>query len=91
MYDERMGFPNLQRELTRARNTYLGSVRRLDETMEAFGATAVPLMPAENGAIESWTSDHAAAMSACAEAWSAVVTARRGFDAAERDLALNDP
>jgi len=78
MYDDGMGFPNLQRELTRARNAYLGAVRRLDLAMEEFSTADVPLMPAENGAIAPWTAGHGATMSACAEAWSAVVAARRG-------------
>jgi hypothetical protein len=43
-----MGFPNLQREVTRARNSYLGVLRRLDVAMAAFNEAAVPLLPADN-------------------------------------------
>jgi hypothetical protein len=86
-----MGFPNLVREFTRARLAYVGSVRRLDQAMEAFSRADVPLMPSEDGHIEVWNDDHVAAMGACAEAWSEVLVARRGFDAAQRDLAANDP
>jgi hypothetical protein len=86
-----MGFPNLVRELVRARLAYVGSVRRLDEAMEAFSRADVPLMPEEDGHFEVWSGDHIAVMSLCAEAWSAVLAARRGFDAAQRDLAANDP
>ena len=37
-----MGFPNLHRELVRARNSYLGALRRWHEAGFAFDAAAVP-------------------------------------------------
>ena len=86
-----VSFPNLQRELTRARNSYLGAVRRLDEAMETFNTKDVPLVPLDNGRIQPWTRADVEVMTACADAWSAVVATHRGYQAAERDLARNDP
>jgi hypothetical protein len=84
-----MGFPDLQRELVRARNTYLGAVRRWHEAGEAFEAAAVPLLPSE-GSFAPWTDDQAAVMSACAETWARLIATRRGYDAALEDLLVND-
>lgn len=84
-----MGFPNLNRELTRARSGYLGALRRLDLAMDAFGAAGVPLAPAEGGRLADWSREDVEVMRTCAEAWSAVILARRGLDAALRDLAVN--
>jgi hypothetical protein len=92
VYDGLMGHVNLDRELTRARNSYLGSVRRLDEAMQTFNMTEVPLMPTvDDRRFAPWSPRDTAVMRACADAWSAVVAAHRGYVAAERDLAANDP
>jgi hypothetical protein len=85
-----MGFPDLQRQLVRARNTYLGAVRRWHEAGAAFEATAVPLLPSEDGSFTPWTDDQAAVMSVCAEAWTRLIAARRGYNAAAEDLLAND-
>jgi hypothetical protein len=85
-----MGFPDLQRELVRARNTYLGAVRRWREAGAAFEAAAVPLLPSEDGTFAPWTDDHAAVMSVCAEAWARLIAAQWGYNAAVEDLLAND-
>jgi hypothetical protein len=81
-----MGNPNLQREVTRARSAYLGALRRLARAMHAFQEAAVPLDPDELGRIAPWTHEHVTVMRACAQAWPAVVEARRLYDALVRDL-----
>jgi hypothetical protein len=91
LYHQWMGFPNLQREATRARNSYLGALRRLDVAMAAFNEATVPMLPMENGRLAPWTREHVAVMRAAAEAWAGIVAARRGYDAAIRDLAGNEP
>jgi hypothetical protein len=85
-----MGFPDLQRELVRARNTYLGAVRRWREAGAAFEAAAVPLLPSDDGGFAPWTDDQAVVMSVCADAWACLIAARRGYDAAVKDLLAND-
>jgi hypothetical protein len=81
-----MGNPNLQREVTRARSAYVGALRRLAQAMTDFHDARVPLDPDERGQLTTWTSEHVAVMRACAEAWPAVVEARRIHDALVRDL-----
>jgi hypothetical protein len=81
-----MGNPNLQREATRARSTYLGALRRLARAMNAFHDAEVPLDPDDRGQLRPWTREHVTVMRACAEAWPAVVEARRTYDALIRDL-----
>jgi hypothetical protein len=90
-YDEPMGFPNLQREATRARSAYLGALRRLDQAMDIFNAVGVPLVPEEDGRPAPWTGEDIAVMRSCAEGWRAVVSARLGYDAALHDLEQNEP
>jgi hypothetical protein len=90
-YDDGMGFPNLQREATRARSVYLGALRRLHRAMGMFNEAAVPLVPNEDGRLAPWTSEDVAVMRSCAEAWRAVVSARLGYDAALHDLDQNEP
>lgn len=85
-----MGFPKLTREATRARSAYLGALRRLDRAMDQFGDRGVPLAPAADGRLSPWTGEDVMVMRTCAQAWRAVVEARRGYDAALRDLALNE-
>ena len=85
-----MGFPNLHRELVRARNSYLGALRRWHEAGFAFDAEAVPLVPSNDGSFTAWTADQDAVMSACAEAWVDLIAARRGYGAAVSDLLAND-
>jgi hypothetical protein len=85
-----MGFPDLQREHVRARNTYLGAVRRWHEAGAAFESAAVPLLPSEDGTFAPWTNEQAAVMSLCAEAWARLIAARRGYNAAVEDLLAND-
>lgn len=85
-----MGFPDLQRELVRARNTYLGAVRHWRQAGVAFEAAVVPLLPSEDGNIAPWTGDQSAVMSVCAEAWTRLIAARSGYDAAVEDLLAND-
>jgi hypothetical protein len=87
---EDMGFPNLQREATRARSAYLGALRRLDQAMDTFNNVEVPLAPGEDGRLAPWTREDVAVMRSCAQAWMAVVAARRGYDAALGDLDQNE-
>jgi hypothetical protein len=89
-YDECVGFPNLQREATRARSAYLGALRRLDRAMNMFNEANVPLAPDEDGRPAPWTIEGVVVMRSCARAWMAVVAARRGYDAALRDLDQNE-
>jgi hypothetical protein len=86
-----MAFPNLQREAARARNSYLGAVRRWHAAGEAFEAATVPLLPSSAGVIREWTAYEATVMQACAQAWTELVACRRGYDAALEDLAANEP
>lgn len=86
VYDCVMGNPNLQREVTRARSAYLGALRRLARAMTAFHEARVPLDPGERGQLSAWTREHVTVMRECAEAWPAVVEARRMYDALVRDL-----
>ncbi len=81
-----VGNPNLQREVTRARSAYIGALRRLAGAMTAFHHAQVPLDPDERGQLAGWTREHVTVMRACAEAWPAVVEARRLYDALLRDL-----
>jgi hypothetical protein len=86
-----MGFPNLQREATRARSAYLGALRRLHRAMDMFNEAGVALVPEEDGRLAPWTGEDVAVMRSCAEAWGAVVSARLGYDAALHDLDQNEP
>lgn len=86
-----MGFPNLQREAARARNGYLGAVRRWHAAGKAFEVATVPLLPASRGVTREWTADETAVMQACAKAWAELVASRRGYEAALEDLAANEP
>jgi hypothetical protein len=86
MYDDCMGNPNLQREVSRARSTYLGSLARLARAMNDFHDARVPLDANSRGRLPPWTREHVTVMRACAEAWPAVVEARRVYDALVRDL-----
>jgi len=86
MYDDRVGNQNLQREVTRARSTYLGALGRLARAMNDFHDARVPLDTNSRGQLPPWTRGHVAVMCACAEAWPAVVEARRVYDALVRDL-----
>ena len=81
-----MGNPNLQREVVRARSAYIGALRRLAGAMTAFHDARVPLDPDERGQLTAWSREHVTVMRACAEAWPAVVEARRLYDALVRDL-----
>jgi hypothetical protein len=81
-----MGNLNLQREVTRARSAYIGALRRLARAMTTFHDAQVPLDPGERGQLAAWTHEHVTVMHACAEAWPAVVEARRVYDALLRDL-----
>jgi hypothetical protein len=81
-----MGNPNLEREVTRARSTYLGALLRLARAMEAFHEAHVPLDPDPLGRLAPWNRQHVTVMRDCAEAWPALVEARRTYDALLRDL-----
>ena len=81
-----MGNPNLQREVSRARAAYLGALLRLAKAMTAFNEANVPLDPDQTGKIIAWSRRDVAVMKACADAWPAVVEARRLYDALLRDL-----
>jgi hypothetical protein len=86
-----VGYPNLQREVARARNAYLGAVRRWNRAGEAFAAAAGPLLPDDTGPSAQWSREQIAIMRACALAWSDLVAARRDYNAAVADLRANDP
>jgi hypothetical protein len=81
-----MGNPNLQREVTRARTTYIGALARLARAMNDFHDARVPLDPDSRGQLPPWTREHVTVMQACARAWPALVEARRTYDALLRDL-----
>ena len=56
----------MQRELTRARNVYLGSLRRLNEAMEEFNSVNVEHVPVDGGRIAPWSGRDTQTMRACA-------------------------
>ncbi|GEM_PF-3235480 len=86
LYDTTVGNRNLQREVTRARASYIGAFQQLARAMTAFNEAHVPLEPDDDGRLAPWTRDHVQIMRACAEAWPRVMEARRQSDALLRDL-----
>jgi hypothetical protein len=53
--------------------------------MTDFERVGVPLGPLADGRIAPWSTRQQEVMAACADAWTEVVTQRRGYDTAIRE------
>lgn len=78
-----MGRTNPVREAVAARGTYLRALTRLNKAMDAVLDAQVPL--SDKDPPTPWTREHVALMKEAAEAWPALVEARRIYDACRRE------
>lgn len=76
--------PSLERQQRDALRVYFAALKELTTAMLAFNANPPPM--GERNPPTGWTPEHVRIMQACAQAWPAIVEARRRYDTITREL-----
>jgi hypothetical protein len=79
-----MGEENRDRQLRRARATYIGAAGRLSKTLEAFDESGMPMNPIDDGP-PPWTDEHKRILAALPRAAADVIDAWRAWDGMRRE------